>query len=488
MSRITELRTIRLEKITTLNQNGINPYPIESSYDYAVDSFTDQFESIEQKGTDITLVGRVMSLRPQGKIVFFNINDGTDSIQGMIKDDGVLEYSFDVWNAIVDIGDIIQITGTPTTTKRGEKSLLVSKWTMLAKSLRPLPEKWHGLSDTEERSRKRYLDTLMSSESKNVFYTRSRAISCIRRHLEDEGFIEVETPMLQKLAGGANAETFQTHHNALDYDFHLRISPELYLKRLLVGGFPRVFEIGRCFRNEGIDVTHTPEFTMLEWYEAFSDAKEQKQRVATLLRTIVRSVSDSDTIVFNSHSIDFSKTFKEISYFDLFREYNEFDPSTVDFSFLSSHAQDIGVQVQTGDSFEKILDSIYKKHIRPSLIQPTIIIDYPTAYLPLAKQASDTDDMVDAFQLVVGGIEIVKAFSELNDPQEQRRRFEDQEKNKQAGDSEAQSLDEDFIEALEYGMPPAGGVGIGVDRLIMLLTNTQHIRDVILFPTLKPKK
>lgn len=496
MSSIDDIRQGRLAKLQALKEKGIEPFPVVSNQD-ATNAEVADTESFAKRADDsakkpLTMVGRVLSLRPQGAIVFFTFDDGTGKFQGfMKKDEGITADLFDSFINFVDIGDFVEVTGKLFETKRGEKTLDISGWRMLSKSLRPLPEKWHGLQDAEERFRKRYLDLISSPDVKGRFIVRSRIISELRKILDKEGFLEVETPMLQHLAGGASAEPFTTHHKALDMDLFLRIAPELFLKKLLIGGMSKVYEIGRNFRNEGIDVTHNPEFTMLEYYEAWSDAHKQMKFVEKMVKAVVKNVLGGTDIEFGtgdgaSEKIDFSGKFAVVTYTDLLKRYALIpNPESASREDLALAAQQLGVQVAPADGREKIMDNIYKKTCRPKIIQPTFITEYPADALPLAKRLPDSPQFVDAFQLIVGGLEIVKAFSELNDPIDQLERFANQEKNKKAGDAEAQPNDEEFVEAMEYGMPPAGGVGIGIDRLVMLLTNTKNIREVILFPTLR---
>lgn len=488
MATLPEIKSERERKIRLLQERGVDPYPIKSSRTKEVSEVVSKFAQLEKTGRATVVAGRVMSLRGGGGLVFADINDGTGKIQILFKKDAMPERDFALMSDTLDIGDIVEIKGIPFTTKRQEKSLICKKWTMLTKSLRPLPDKWHGLSDVEERFRRRYLDSLMSSEVKERFILRSKVISEIRAFLNKENYLEVETPMLQLVPGGATAKPFKTHHNALDIDLYLRVSPELYLKEMLIGGFPKVYEISRNFRNEGIDVTHNPEFTMLEFYEAYSDADRQRKLVEKLVKTVAKNCLGVSTITYGKHQIDFGAPFKVISYYDLLRRYALIqNPGEISREDLLLKANQLGVKVDKSDSKEKILDYIYKKACRPKIIQPTFIVDYPKDYLPLAKKKADNPDLVDAWQLVIAGVELVKAFSELNDPVDQRERFMGQEKMRQAGDDEAQQKDESFLEALEYGMPPAGGVGIGIDRLVMLLTNTANIKEVIFFPAMKPK-
>ncbi len=490
MSSIDDIRQGRLAKLKLLSEKGIEAFPVVSNQDFTNAEAAENFATLVTAQKPATLVGRVLSLRPQGAIVFFTFDDGTGSFQGFIKkDEGMAAADFDLWSDVVDVGDFVEVTGTFFETKRGEKTLNVSTWKMLSKSLRPLPEKWHGLQDVEERFRKRYLDVISSSEVKNRFIVRSKLISEIRKFLDKENFLEVETPVLQAIAGGASALPFVTHHNALDIDMYLRIAPELYLKELLVAGFPKVYEIGRQFRNEGIDVTHNPEFTTVEFYESYAEAKKHRVFVEKLLRSVVKKVMGAEVVTFDGNQIDFSKKFQVITFYELLTRFALIpNPENISFEELKLKAEQLGVRVEKGDLTHKILDNIYKKTCRPKLIQPTFIIDYPTIFSPLAKHKQGTKEYIDRFQLIIGGYELLSAFSELNDPLEQRGRFELQEKNRTEGDAEAQLLDEEYVEAMEYGMPPAGGVGMSIDRLCMVLTDTKNIREVILFPTLRPRK
>ncbi len=462
MASLEEIRKARLEKLATLQKRGIHSYPISTTRDFSLHEVKNDFEKLAKKKS-IAVAGRVMALRGQGGLIFADLFDGTGQFQLLLKKDEMTNGLFVLWNESVDIGDFIEATGALFITKRNEKTLAVASWRMLAKSLRPLPEKWHGLTDTEERFRRRYLDILMNEEVRKRFITRSRIISALRAALEAEDFLEVETSMLQPLAGGTNAEPFKTRHNALTLDLFLRIAPELDLKKLIIAGYPKVYEIGRSFRNEGIDVIHNPEFTTAEWYEAYSDAAKQRALVEKIFRAVVKKVLGGTSFLFDRKEIDCAQPFAVISYQDA----------------LKPHLH--------GTLSAKERDALFKKEVRPKLIQPTFVLEYPKEMLPLAKQIEGNEKFVDAFQLYVGGLELVKAFSELNDPIEQGRRFMLEEEHKKAGDKEAQPNDKEFVEALEYGCPPAGGVGIGIERLVMLLTNTKNIREVIFFPTLRPK-
>ena len=489
MASLEEIRDKRIKKLNALKRAGIDPYPVSTAIGFSLEEAVLQFNTIVKKKKSIVLGGRIKAIRGQGAIIFFDIFDGTGFIQGLIKKGELDDKLHTLFGETVDIGDFIEIKGKLFVTKRKEKTLLVSDWKMLAKSLRPLPDKWHGLQDVEERFRRRYLDTLMSPEVKERFVVRSKIITALRNALNESGYLEVETPILQPLAGGALAEPFKTHHNALDIDLYLRIAPELYLKELLVGGFPKVYEIGRNFRNEGIDVTHNPEFTMLEFYESFSDAAKQRAFVEKTIKQVVKSITKKSSLAYDGATIDFSKKWSVISYFDLLKRYALIlNPESISREELRIKANQFGVHVDDKDSTEKIMDNIYKKLCRPKLIQPTFITDYPKAFSPFAKQSAEDPTLIDRFQLVVGGLEIVNAFSELNDPIEQRERYMEQDKKRRGGEADVSPSDESYLEAMEYGMPPAGGVGLGVDRLVMLLTDTKNIREVILFPTLRPKQ
>ncbi len=488
MSSFDEIRNNRIQKVEALKKSGISAYPVNSVRDHSLAEAVADFAEISGGAKSVHLCGRIMSLRPQGALVFFTLDDGTGRFQGLIKKGELDEKQYELFATMTDIGDFIEVYGPLFTTTRGEKSIQVLEWKMLAKSLRPLPEKWHGLQDADERFRKRYLDTLMSPEVKARFLMRSRIIAELRSHFDKNDFLEVETPMLQPLSGGASAEPFVTHHNALDMDLFLRIAPELYLKKLLIGGFSKVYEINRNFRNEGIDMTHNPEFTMLEFYESFSNASEQMIFTEKMLKGIVKKLLGKTSFEFDGQAVDFKKKFTTISYSDLLKRYALVsNPETISLPDARAKAMQLGVKVDPTDPAQKIIDNIYKKTCRPKITAPTFVIDYPTANFPLAKKKEGNDAIAEVFQLVVCGIELVKGFSELNDPLDQRARFEAQEENKKQGDAEAQTTDEEFIEAMEYGMPPAGGVGIGIDRLVMLLTNTKNIKEVILFPTMRNK-
>ncbi len=488
MASVEEIRNTRLEKLRLMAEAGLDAYPISTKREHTLAEAAEQFEKLAKKKS-VTLAGRVMSLRPQGGLVFFTLDDGTGRFQGLLKKENVTEQEFELFSKVVDIGDFLEVEGSLFLTKRNEKTLEVRRFRMLAKSLRPLPEKWHGLQDVEERFRHRYLDTLMSPEVKARFMLRSKIVSEIRLFYNEAGYVEVETPRLQALAGGATAQPFVTHHNSLDIDFHLTIAQELYLKELLVGGFTKVYEIGRKFRNEGIDATHNPEFTMLESQEAYADALGQRGFIETLFKQIVRNIFKKDTITYNGQEVRFNEPFAVITFYDLLKRHALIaDPEKITREALTLQANQLGVEVDQSESLEKILDNVYKKTCRPKLIQPTFIIDYPVSFNPFAKRKEDAPHLIDRFQLVAGGIEIVNAFSELNNPIDQKERYLEQDKKKTKGEHDISPSDKDYLEAMEYGMPPNGGIGIGIDRLAMLLTDAKNIKEVILFPTLRPKE
>ncbi|MDO8483058.1 MAG: lysine--tRNA ligase [bacterium] len=487
MASIEEIRNTRLAKLEALKSAGINAYPTKTDRDCDLIEAVVKFDKLSKKKS-VSLAGRVMSLRPQGGLIFFTLDDGTGRFQGLIKSDEVALEIFDLFSKTTDIGDFIQVSGTLFVTKRNEKTLQVKTWNMLAKSLRPLPEKWHGLQDVEERFRHRYLDTLMSPEVKQRFILRSKMVSEIRKFYDDAGYIEVETPRLQILAGGATAEPFVTHHNALDIDFHLTIAQELYLKELLIGGFTKVYEIGRKFRNEGIDATHNPEFTMLESNESYADALSQRNFIEKLFKHLVKKLFGSDWILHNEQKIDFGADFSVITFFDLLKRHALVsNPESIGREELALKATQLGVTVEPSESLEKIMDNIYKKTCRSKLVQPTFIIDYPVSFNPFAKRKEENPALIDRFQLIAGGIELVNAFSELNNPVDQKERYLEQDKKKAKGEHDISPSDQEYLEAMEYGMPPNGGIGIGIDRLTMLFSDSKNIKEVILFPTLRPK-
>jgi len=484
---LEKIKEERLKKLNKIIHSGLSPYPVFLKRDFEIQKVIKNFSKFEKAKKEIIIVGRIMSIRSHGGITFSNIEDGTGKIQIVFKEDtlGPVSYKFFLEN--FDIGDFIQTKGSLFKTKTGEKSLLVSDYKILAKSLRPLPDKWHGLEDVEIRFRKRYLDLIFNPEVKEKFILRSKIIQEIRNYLQKENFLEVETPILQPIYGGARAKPFKTHLNALDLDLYLRISPELYLKRLLVGGFEKVFEIGKCFRNEGVDRFHNPDFTMLEFYWAFSDYKILMKFTEDFLETLVKKIIKKTKIIYQDKEINFKKPFPRIEFDALFKKFLKLDYDVINQKALLEKARDLGLNLDENLPKFEIADEIFKKIIRPEIWQPTFVIHYPVGFQALAKPLETNPKRLANFQLIVAGLELVNAFSELNDPLEQKQRFEEQEKLYKSGFEEAQRRDEDFIEALEYGMPPAAGFGMGIDRLVILLTNSYSLREVILFPTMRPK-
>jgi len=448
MASIDEIRAARLAKLNWLIEQGINPYPASTLRNSKNSEASEKFE----EGKRLTLAGRILSLRAQGKIVFFDFDDGSGRFQALLKNGEPLPTDqFELFEKAFDIGDFVEVAGTLFLTKQNEKTILAENIKMLSKALLPLPEKWHGLSDVEERFRKRYLDTLSNPEVKERFLKRSKIVELVRQFYNDHGYIEVDLPNLQPLAGGATAAPFTTHHNALDMDFYLPVAQELYLKMLLAGGFEKVYEIGKRFRNEGIDTSHNPEFTMLESNEAYADAKSQREFTEALFKYVAKNLFGKLQFEYQGHTIDMEPEFKVMAW-----------P-------------------------QGLTDEVYKKEIRPTLIQPTFIIDYPVSFNPFAKRKEDDPELIDRFQLVIGGVELVNAFSELNNPIDQKERYLEEDKKGAKGEKEISPSDLEYLEAMEYGMPPNGGIGIGIDRLVMLLTDVKNIKEVILFPTLKPK-
>jgi lysyl-tRNA synthetase class 2 len=494
---LEEIRSVRLKKLQKIKEVFGGAFPAKTSRDFSLAEAIENFPKLSRRRKPLILAGRVFGIRSHGGVIFCDFKDGSFgkkekklfSFQAYLKKDILGEEQLSFFEENVDIGDFLEFKGSPFKTKKGEKSIKVSSWRMLAKSLRPLPEKWHGLSDIEERFRKRYLDLLMNDEVSFRFMLRSKIIVEIRNFLNRHEFLEVETPVLQPLAGGALAEPFKTHHNALDMDLFLRIAPELYLKRLLVAGFEKVYELGRNFRNEGIDAAHNPEFTMLEFYQAYQDANFARSFTEDLIRTLVKKIFNKQIIVYEDNQITFSKKFSIVPFFDILKRHALINnPESAAIEDFRLKAQQFGIEVADSDSKEKIADNIFKKVCRPKIIQPTFVVDHPIGLSPLAKKKEDNSDLVDRFQLIIGGLELANGFSELNDFLEQQERFEKQQELREQGDKEATELDENYLEAMEYGMPPAVGVGIGIDRLAMFLLDVHNIKEVILFPTMRSKE
>ena len=484
---LDEIRAERIKKLEALRAAGMDPYPADTGTVMRAADVKKKFAALEKSKKEIAVAGRVMARREHGGAMFFDIADASASLQALARED-VLASQYRLLSDTLDIGDFIRVSGTMFATKRDEKTIEVRTWTTLSKSLRPLPEKWHGLQDTEERFRRRYLDLLMNQEVRERFVRRSAITKAIRDFHEAQGFMEVETPMLHPIPGGTLAKPFMTHHNALDIDLYLRIAPELYLKRLLVVGMERIFEIGRCFRNEGIDQSHNPEFTMLESYAAYWNEQDMMAFVEDLFLSLAKQFGKKQQITVDGKTITFKKPFPRVPFKELLSRYaliTDYDHETQE-SF-AMHARRFGIETTPHDSKAKIADEIYKKICRPHLVQPTFVINHPLEISPLSKRRRENPDEVRRFQLVVGVYELTNAFSELNDPIDQYERFYSQETEREGGEEEAHRMDTDFVEALEYAMPPAAGLGIGIDRVTMIFTDTKNIREVILFPTLRPR-
>jgi len=488
MTTIDELRKIRLKKLETIRKSGILAYPEKTKRTHKIEEALKEFSQLARLKKEIVLVGRIKSLREHGGSTFLHIEDGTSKIQAYFKKDRIGERSYKFFLDNFDIGDFIEVRGILFKTKKGERTIEVSDFKILAKSLLPLPEKWHGLRDVEERFRKRYLDLIFNPETKKKFEVRSRIIKEIREFLEKEGFLEVETPILQPIYGGAKAKPFKTHLNTLDMDLYLRISLELYLKRLLIGGFEKIYEIGKCFRNEGIDRSHNPDFTELEFYWAYADYKELMKLTERMFEDLLKKIHGKLKIEYEGKKINFKTPWPRIEFSQLLRKNTKINLEDINLEALKKEARKLGVKIDEKMQKSDVADEIYKKYCLPRIWQPTFVINHPVGNFPLAKNLEKDPSKLANFQLVIGNWELVNAFSELNDPFKQRKRFEEQEKLFRQGLEEAQRMDEDFIEALEYGMPPAAGFGLGIDRLVALLTDSHSLREVIFFPTMRPKE
>lgn len=486
-------RQQRIKKLETLKGMGVAPYggrfEIRDRAGDLVRRHGDKPKAaLEQEQIACTLAGRIVGLRRFGKAAFAVLQDGADRLQVYLKKDNLSEQDYKVCEEL-DLGDWIGVTGVLFRTKTDEFTVEVKRLTFLSKALRPLPEKWHGLTDVETRYRQRYVDLIANPQVHGIFATRSRIIAAIRAFLIDKGFLEVETPMMQPIPGGATARPFVTHHNALSTDLYLRVAPELYLKRLIVGGFPRVFEINRNFRNEGISTIHNPEFTMLEFYVAYADYTDLIALTEELFGRLAKDVLGSTTFDYQGKTINLAPPWRRWSWRQALLEVNALDKAVLaDRTAAMAAAKKLGVEVEKDAPLVDILNEIFEETVEPQLVQPTFITDYPIELSPLARRKDADPSLTDRFELYIAGREIANAFSELNDPLDQRQRFEAQAARREAGDVEAHHLDEDFLRALEYAMPPTAGEGVGIDRLVMLFTNQASIRDVILFPQLRPEK
>ncbi len=481
----------RRDKVAALREAGIEPYARGSAPSHTTAAILAAHgeasgEALEAAPVEVGLAGRLMALRRFGKTTFAHLQDATGRLQLFFNRE-VLGDAYPLVKRL-DLGDWVAVSGPLFRTRTGELTVRVERLTLLTKALRPLPEKWHGLTDVETRFRQRYLDLIVNEEARQVFRTRSAIIDSLRRFLTERDFLEVETPMMHPIAGGAAARPFITHHNALDRDLYLRIAPELYLKWLVVGGFERVFEINRNFRNEGVDLDHNPEFTMVEFYQAHATYEVLMEMVEELIVELAERHAGGLKVSWHGEEIDLTPPWTRLPLLDAVRERVEDGPRIVgDDAFARERARELGLEPTSADPHGKVITKIFEEVVEPTLVQPTFVVDYPVDVSPLARRKPEAPELVERFELFIGQREIANAFTELNDPDDQRARFEEQVAERAAGDDEAHPLDEDYLTALEHGMPPTAGCGIGIDRLVMLLTGTESIREVILFPQMKPK-
>ncbi|QLE55882.1 lysine--tRNA ligase [Nostoc sp. TCL26-01] len=495
-----DIRAARLEKVAQLKQLGTNPYAYRWESTHHAAQLQARFADLangEEVDLEVAIAGRIMARRVFGKLAFFTLEDETGTIQLYLEKnrihENMAEVDADAFNhlkQLTDVGDILGVKGTIKRTEKGELSVYVTQYTILTKSLLPLPDKWHGLTDVSKRYRQRYVDLIVNPEVRQTFRRRAQITAGIRRYLEERDFLEIETPVLQSEAGGADARPFVTYHNTLEMELYLRIATELHLKRLIVGGFEKVFELGRIFRNEGISTRHNPEFTSIEVYQAYADYNDMMALTEGIITTVAQDVLGTLQITYQGETIDLTPPWRRVTMHDLVKEYTGLDFHA--FSTLAEAkvaSQSAGIPgVNEAQSIGKLLNLAFEEKVETNLIQPTFVIDYPVEISPLAKPHRSQSGLVERFELFIVGRETANSFSELTDPIDQRERLEAQAAKKAAGDLEAQGVDEDFITALEYGMPPTGGLGIGIDRLVMLLTDSASIRDVIAFPLLKPEK
>ncbi len=497
MENMNQLLAVRRQKLAKLREMGIDPYPGKSERTHKINQLRENQEAFVAESKVVTVAGRLIAMRRQGKVGFGNLADDTGKIQLFVKKDKVGEDNYEVFK-LLDLGDFVQITGECFVTQKGEYSVRASNVKILSKTLRPIPvvkerivdgkkERFDEFSDIELRYRKRYLDLLLNPEIKKNFEIRAVMLREMRRYLDSEGFLEVETPILQPLYGGANARPFITHHNTLDIPLYLRIATELYLKRLIVGGFEKVYEIGKNFRNEGMDKTHNPEFTAIEIYQAYTDLSGMMDLTENMINSMAKKIFGKETLEFDGHEISLAKPWKRASMTQLIKEQTGFDASDFDLEKIQDFFKKNNIEFDENAGPGKLITELFDIYVEPKLIQPTFVIDYPKEVSPLAKGKPGHPELVERFEFFINGAEYGNAFTELNDALDQRARLEAQAALREMGDVEANVVDEDFIEALEYGMPPTGGLGIGIDRLVMLFTNNRSIKEVILFPTMKPE-
>ena len=489
---INDQLQVRREKLNELREKGLDPFGKRFERSHLAAEILEKYSELEKEELDtqnisVTIAGRIMTKRGKGKAGFAHVQDLSGQIQIYVRQDAVGEEQYEIFN-LIDLGDIVGIKGQIFKTKVGELSIKASSFEILSKSLRPLPDKFHGLKDVEQRYRQRYLDLIMSEESKQTFITRSQIIRSIRNYLDHNGYLEVETPMMHAIAGGASARPFVTHHNTLDMTLYMRIAIELHLKRLIVGGLEKVYEIGRVFRNEGVSTRHNPEFTMIELYEAYADYQDIMELTENLVAHVAQEVLGTTTVQYGEYEIDLKPQWKRLHMVDAIKEYTGVDfwnvTSTEEAKQL---AKENGITYKETMEYGHIVNEFFEQKVEEKLIQPTFIFGHPVEISPLAKKNPDDPRFTDRFELFIVAREHANAFTELNDPIDQRERFEAQLVEREQGNDEAHEMDEDFVEALEYGMPPTGGLGIGIDRLVMLLTNSASIRDVLLFPQMRHK-
>ncbi|MFM1900843.1 MAG: Lysyl-tRNA synthetase [Cyanobacteriota bacterium] len=488
---LSDLRETRLEKANALRELGQEPYALRFEPSHRTDQLQADHADLpngEERQLEVAVAGRVMTRRVMGKLAFFTLADETGSIQ-LYLEKASLGESFSQLTTLVDAGDLIGVRGSLRRTDRGELSVKVSDWQMLTKALQPLPDKWHGLADVEKRYRQRYLDLIVSPQSRETFRRRALMVSAIRRWLDERAFLEIETPVLQAEAGGAEARPFITHHNTLDLPLYLRIATELHLKRLVVGGFERVYELGRIFRNEGVSTRHNPEFTSVEVYQAYADYTDMMDLTEQLIASVAEQICGGTRITYQGTEVDLTPPWRRATMHELVQEATGLDFNAfADRAAAAAAMEAAGLEVpEKADSVGRLLNEAFEQRVEAELIQPTFVTDYPVEISPLARKHRSKPGLVERFELFIVGRETANAFSELIDPLDQRQRLEDQQARRAAGDDEAHGVDEDFLQALEVGMPPTGGLGIGIDRLVMLLTDSPSIRDVIAFPLMRPE-
>ncbi len=487
---LNDLQRQRVTKLERLRADGIDAYPPRAERSHTIADVLANFDQLAESNTELTVVGRIVgNRRVMGKLAFAHMADESGSIQLWLSRRDLGDEWFERFRNDLDTFDIVQATGTLRRTNAGEPSLFVTRLTLLAKALNPPPEKWHGLSDVETRLRERYLDLIVNEDVRDVFRARAKIVSVMRRFLENRGFIEVETPVLQPIYGGATARPFTSHFNELHQQVYLRIAKELYLKRLIVGGFERVYEIGKDFRNEGMDRTHNPEFTMMECYQAYADYNDIMELVEELFRAVAQELRGATTITYQDHEIDFGPAWQRVSIPEAIVEHTGIDILEVtELGALQAAIAERELKVDRKPNWAKQVDELFSEYVQPRLIQPTFVLDHPVALSPLAKQRPDQMQLTERFEPVIAGMELGNAFTELNDPLDQEQRFLEQGRAFVAGDDEAQQMDADYINALMYGMPPTGGLGVGVDRMVMIFTNQTTIREVMLFPHLRQRE